>query len=58
MHPIEFITELHDHAEALVKALQALRDNTTDEQWDTFCDNEHLDALISAACDIEDTMEK
>jgi hypothetical protein len=44
-------------AESVVAALQALREGTTDAQWDKLCDNELLDALISACMDLESDLE-
>jgi hypothetical protein len=44
-------------AESVVAALQALREGTTDAQWDKLCDNELLDALISACMDLESELE-
>jgi hypothetical protein len=44
-------------AESVVAALQALRDGTTEDQWDQFCNNELLDALICACMDLEGDLE-
>jgi len=44
-------------AESVVAALQALREGATDAQWDKLCDNELLDALISACMDLESDLE-
>jgi hypothetical protein len=44
-------------AESVVAALQALRDGTTEDQWDQLCDNELIDALICACMDLEDELD-
>jgi len=44
-------------AESVAAALQALRDGTTEDQWDQLCGNELLDALISACMDLEYELE-
>ena len=44
-------------AESVVAALQALRDGTTEDQWDQFCNNELLDALICACVDLESDLD-
>jgi hypothetical protein len=44
-------------AESVVAALQALRADTTDEQWDQLCDNDLVDALICACMDLESELE-
>ena len=44
-------------AESVTAALQALREGTTEDQWDQLCDNELLDALIAACMDLEDELE-
>jgi hypothetical protein len=44
-------------AESVVAALQALRDGTTEEQWDQIISNELVDALISACMDLECELE-
>ena len=44
-------------AESVVAALQALREGTTDDQWEQFYNNELLDALICACMDLEGDLE-
>jgi hypothetical protein len=44
-------------AESVTAALQALRDGTTEDQWNQLCDNELLDALIASCMDLEDELE-
>ena len=44
-------------AESVVAALQALRDGTTDDQWEQICENELLDALICACMDLESDLD-
>ena len=44
-------------AESVTAALQALRDGTTEDQWNQLCDNELIDALIAACMDLEDELE-
>ena len=40
-------------AESVTAALQALRDGTTEDQWDQLCENELLDALIASCIYLE-----
>ena len=47
------ISELVDSAIEVTAALQALRDGTTDEEWEAIIDNPLVDALISACGDVE-----
>ena len=47
------ISELVDSAKDVTAALQALRDGTTDEEWEAIIDNPLVDALISACMDVE-----
>ena len=44
-------------AESVAAALQALRDGTTDDQWDQLCETELIDALIAACMDLEAELE-
>ena len=44
-------------AESVATALQALRDGTTEDQWDQLCDNELIDRLIAACMDLEYELE-
>jgi hypothetical protein len=48
------ISELVDSAIEVTAALQALRDGTTDEEWEAIIDNPLVDALIAACGDVED----
>ena len=45
-------------AEAVVAALQVLRDTTPEDRWDELCSNELLDALLSACMDLEYDLER
>lgn len=47
------IAELVDSANEVTAALQALRDGTTDEEWEAIIDNPLVDALISACMEVE-----
>ena len=47
------ISELVDSAIEVTAALQALRDGTTDEEWEAIIDNPLVDALISACGEVE-----
>ncbi len=47
------MAELVDSANDVTAALQALRDGTTDEEWEAIIDNPLVDALISACMDVE-----
>lgn len=42
-----------DIAESVVLALRKLREATSDEAWDRFCDNEELGSLLDACTDLE-----
>jgi type II secretory pathway component PulF len=44
-------------AESVVAALQALRDGTTEDQWEQLCSSELVDALISSCMDMESELE-
>jgi hypothetical protein len=44
-------------AESVATALQALRDGTTEDQWDQLCENELVDRLIDACMDLEFELE-
>jgi hypothetical protein len=44
-------------AESVATALQALRNGTTEDQWDQLCDNELIDGLIAACMDLEFELE-
>jgi type II secretory pathway component PulF len=44
-------------AESVVAALQALRDGTTEDQWDQLCSSELVDRLICACMDLESDLE-
>jgi hypothetical protein len=42
-----------DSIESLAEALENLRQNTTDDEWEQICSNPHVDALVSACMDVE-----
>ena len=44
-------------AESVTAALQALRNGTTEDQWDQLCENELVDRLIAACMDLEFELE-
>jgi predicted homoserine dehydrogenase-like protein len=44
-------------AESVATALQALRNGTTEDQWDQLCENELIDGLIDACMDLEFELE-
>lgn len=44
------------NAEAVVEALQAMRDGTTDEEWEQIIDHPLVDALINACMELEDQL--
>jgi hypothetical protein len=50
---LDTISELVGSAIEVTAALQALRDGTTDEEWEAIIDNPLVDALISACMDVE-----
>ena len=51
---IQALGNVLDSAEDVVQALQAMRDEIPDEQWDQLCESyPALDRLISACIDLE-----
>ena len=50
--------EIVDLASIAVGCLKQLRDNSTDDQWDVFCDNEHLDELLCSIMDLESSIDE
>jgi len=55
---LEVLADTLRSAEAVVAALQALRDATTEDRWDEICSDELLDALLSACTDLEYDLER
>lgn len=55
---LEALVDTIRSAETVVAALQALRDATTEDQWEEICSNELLDALLSACADLEYDLER
>lgn len=45
--------QMIDSIESLAEALENLRQNTTDDEWEQICSNPHVDALVSACMDLE-----
>jgi hypothetical protein len=45
--------QMIDSIESLAEALENLRQNTTDDEWEQICSNPHVDALVSACMDVE-----
>jgi len=50
---LQAFAQMIDSIESLAEALENLRQGTTDEQWDELCSNPLVDALVSAAIDVE-----
>ena len=50
---LEAFAQMIDSIESVAEALENLRQGTTDEQWDELCSNPLVDALVSAAIDVE-----
>ena len=51
---LERIACLVEAAQELTKALDAARDGLSDDEWDALCDNPLVDAVLSAAMEVED----
>ena len=51
---LERMTYLVNAAQELTKALDAARDGLSDDEWDALCDNPLVDAVLSAAMEVED----
>ncbi len=49
--------EIADLAAITAGLLKQLRDNTTDDQWDSFCENEYLDELLTSIMDLEHSID-
>lgn len=45
-------------AKDLSAALEALRNETSDDEWDALCDNEFVDAVLCAAMEVESLVEE
>ena len=54
---LEAIADLIDSAEAVKKALEDMRERTTDDEWEQICSNPLVDALVSACMDLEDRIQ-
>ena len=54
---LEHLTNVMESSIAVVEALVQLRENTSDDEFDKFFDNEHLGALIDHATDLENSIE-
>ena len=50
---LEQLVQLTDTAQEVTKALVNLREELTEEQWETLIDNPAVDALISSCMDLE-----
>ena len=50
--------EIVDLAVISVGLLKKLRDNVTDEQWDSIIDNQDMDELITSLMDLEFSIEE
>jgi hypothetical protein len=51
---LEHASDLIPLCEDLAVALEAARKGISDEQWDALCDNPLIDAVLTAAMEIED----
>jgi hypothetical protein len=54
---LEAIADLIVSAEAVKKALEDMRERTTDDEWDEICSNPLVDTLVSACMDLEDRIQ-
>jgi hypothetical protein len=50
---LQAFAQMIDSIESLAEALENLRQNTTDDEWEQICSNPHVDALVSACMDVE-----
>jgi hypothetical protein len=50
---LDSINNLVDYCETLSRHLTILQEKVSDDDWDVFCDNEHLDELLSTCGDIQ-----
>jgi len=55
---LEALADTLRSAEAVVAALQTLRDSAPEERWEEICSDELLDALLSACLDLEYDLER
>jgi hypothetical protein len=54
---LEVIADLIVCCEAVKKALEDLRDCTTDDEWDEIISNPLVDTLVSTCMDLEDRLQ-
>jgi len=54
---LEAIADLVASCEAVKKALEDLRDCTTDDEWEEIISNPLVDALVSTCMDLEDRLQ-
>lgn len=54
---LEAIADLVASCEAVKKALEDLRDCTTDDEWDEIISNPLVDTLVSTCMDLEDRLQ-
>jgi hypothetical protein len=54
---LEAIADLIVSAEAVKKALEDMRERTTDDEWEEICSNPLVDTLLSACMDLEDRIQ-
>ena len=54
---LEAIADLIVSCEAVKKALEDLRDCTTDDEWDEIISNPLVDTLVSTCMDLEDRLQ-
>ena len=54
---LEAIADLIASCEAVKKALEDLRDCTTDDEWDEIISNPLVDTLVSTCMDLEDRLQ-
>ena len=54
---LEAIADLVASCEAVKKALEDLRDCTTNDEWDEIISNPLVDALVSTCMDLEDRLQ-
>ena len=54
---LEAIVDLVASCEAVQKALEDMRECTTDEEWDEIVSNPLVDTLVSACMDLEDRLQ-
>jgi hypothetical protein len=54
---LEAIADLIVSCEAVKKALEDLRDCTTDDEWEEIISNPLVDTLVSTCMDLEDRLQ-